>query len=149
MSLKPNGGIFNFDGNGAYPDIINRSLAFSLNGTLDLLRSVPPGWSKGSIRGILARGQITINHLQWDQTTGVIQLELISGIDQEITLRLPGAKTLDVLKVIKGSVKIKESSQGTNARQVILPSKKKVKLEIRYTSKIYSEKNNARFCLLK
>jgi len=149
MSLKTNGGIFNFDGNGAYPDIINRSLAFSLNGTLDLLRSVPPGWSKGSIRGILARGQIKINHLQWDQTTGVIQLELISGIDQEITLRLPGAKTLDVLKVIKGSVKIKESSQGTNARQVILPSKKKVKLEIRYTSKIYSEKNNARFCLLK
>lgn len=134
MSLKTDLNWFNFDGSGAYPDIINRSLAFSLDGTLDLLRSVPPTWSEGSIRGILVRGQITIDHLQWNQNTGNVELELTSAIAQEITLRLPAARSIDVFKVIKGRAKVKESPQGINARQVILPAKKKVKMEIRYTS---------------
>ncbi|MFA6174219.1 MAG: glycoside hydrolase N-terminal domain-containing protein, partial [Kiritimatiellales bacterium] len=71
---------FSFDGVGAYPDIINRSLAFALDGTLDLLRAVPPGWRKGVISGILVRGQIRIDRLQWDQDSGAIDLELTSAI---------------------------------------------------------------------
>jgi alpha-L-fucosidase 2 len=109
MSLQPNGGIFNFDGNGAYPDLINRSLVFSLNGTLDLLRAIPPGWETGSITGILARGQLKIERLQWNQRTGIVNLELTSGISQEITVRA-----------------------GTSTRKVVLPADKTVKLEINY-----------------
>jgi hypothetical protein len=133
MSLRPDLNWFNFDGSGAFPDIINRSLAFSLNGTLDLLRSIPPSWSKGSIQGILTRGQITINHLQWDQNSGIIELELTSGIAQEITLRLPGAKDIKALEVIRGKVEVKDSPSGSNARQLILPAGKRVKLEIDYS----------------
>ena len=83
MSLRPDGDIFNFDGNGAYPDIVNRSIAFSLNGTLDLLRSIPPGWNEGSISGILVRGQIRIDNLKWNQAEGVINLEMTSSINQQ------------------------------------------------------------------
>jgi hypothetical protein len=132
MSLRPNGGIFNFDGNGAFPDIVNGSLAFSLDGTLDLLRSIPPGWREGSIRGILARGQIEIEHLQWNQTTGVVTLELTSAVSQEITLRLPEGRDIEALQVVEGSAEVKASPRGVNARQVSLPAKEKVRLEFHF-----------------
>ncbi len=132
MSLRPDGEIFNFDGNGAFPDIINRSLAFSLDGTLDLLRSVPPGWLKGSIRGILVRGQIRIEHLQWNQTKGFMNLELTSSVKQEITLRVPASKHINMLKIIEGNATVGESVRGKNARKVTLPADKKVKIEIYY-----------------
>jgi len=138
MSLRPNGGIFNFDGNGAYPDIVNRSLAFSLNGTLDLLRSIPPGWRRGSIRGILARGQITIDHLQWDQDKGVIHLELTSAVKQEITLRLPGR--IDALKVVKGPATTGTSPHAVDARKLTLPAQEQIGLEIRTEPTVYRPK---------
>ena len=138
MSLRPNGGIFNFDGNGAYPDIVNRSLAFSLKGTLDLLRSIPPGWRRGSIRGILARGRITIDHLQWDQDKGVIHLELTSAVKQEVTLRLPGR--MDALKVVRGSAETGTSSHGTGARKLTLPAQEQIGLEIRTEPTVYKPK---------
>jgi len=134
MSLRPNGGIFNFDGNGAFPDIINRSLAFSLDGTLDLLRAVPPSWKEGSIRGILVRGQIKIERLQWNQTKGVVNLELTSSVAQQITLRVPGSKSITALKIIEGPAKVNTSAQVRNARKVTLPADKKVRLEIRYNA---------------
>jgi hypothetical protein len=138
MSLRPRGGIFNFDGNGAYPDIINRSLAFSLDGTLDLLRSIPPGWRQGSIRGILARSQIKIDHLRWDQDKGVIHLELTSAIKQEITLRLPGR--INALNVVKGAAKIGTSPQGINARKLTLPAQELIGLDIRTEPTVYRPK---------
>ena len=132
MSLRPNGGMFNFDGNGAYPDIINRSLAFSLDGTLDLLRSVPPSWDQGSIHGILVRGQIKIDRLQWHQSKGIINLELTSSIDQQITLRVPASKSIKSLKIIEGTAKADASTRGENARKVTLPANGKVKIEIHH-----------------
>ncbi len=138
MSLRPNGGIFNFDGNGAYPDLVNRSLAFSLDGTLDLLRSIPPSWRRGSIHGILARGQITIDHLRWDQDQGVIHLELTSAIEQEITLRLPGR--IDALEVAKGSVRLGTSPHGTRARKLTLPAGERIGLEVRTEPTVYEPK---------
>ena len=132
MSLRPNGGIFNFDGNGAFPDIINRSLAFSLGGTLDLLRSVPPSWPTGSIRGILVRGQIRIDRLQWNQIKGIVDLELTSSIAQQITLRVPASKSIDTLKIIEGAAKVDASVRGPNARKVTLPADRKVRMEIHY-----------------
>ncbi|MBM4093230.1 MAG: hypothetical protein FJ276_28040, partial [Planctomycetes bacterium] len=131
MSLRPDGHIFNFDGNGAFPDIVNRSLAFSLAGTLDVLRAVPPSWTKGGIRGILVRGQIEIHHLQWDQSAGIVNLELTSGFGQEITLRLPGWETVDSVRVVAGPAEVQPSPRGANARQVVLPAQQRVTLQIR------------------
>jgi hypothetical protein len=108
MALSPNN-LFNFDGLGAYPDIINRSLAFSLNGTLDLLRAIPPGWETGSITGILARGQLKIDRLSWNQSKRMVNLALTSGIAQTITVRV-----------------------GTTTRNITLPANKKSELELHY-----------------
>lgn len=132
MSLQPSGGIFNFDGNGAFPDIINRSLAFSLDGTLDLLRSIPPSWAEGSIRGILARGRIKIDKLQWNQTKGVVNLELTSSVAQQITLRVPDNMRISDLKIVEGAATVEAAAQGANVRRVTLPAGKRVAVEIHY-----------------
>ena len=132
MSLRPNGGIFNFDGVGAYPDIINRSLAFSLNGTLDLLRAVPPGWSEGNLQGILARGQIRIDQLNWNQDKGIIRLKLTSEVTQQLTLRVPGSKGIRHVRILEGTATVDESEQGANARKITLPAGGKVGIEIHY-----------------
>ena len=132
MSLGPDGKIFNFDGNGAFPDIINRSVAFSLNGTLDLLRSIPPDWKEGSISGILVRGQIKIDRLQWNQTSGVINLDLISSIAQKIKLRMPVNRSINSLKIMDGSATVDAYESGSNIRTISLPAGRKIKMVINY-----------------
>jgi len=130
MSLGPDGRIFNFDGNGAFPDIINRSIAFSLNGTLDLLRSIPPGWEEGSIRGILARGQIRIDELTWDRPAGTVRLKLTSGKDQTVTLRMPTFEAIESDNPVNRDVCIQESPLGENSREVTLSAGKKATIEL-------------------
>ena len=89
-SHEPNGGIFNTDGNGGIPHIVNTMLVFSRPGRLDLLPALPAAWPKGEIRGILARRQITINRLAWDRPAGTVTLAVTSGTPQTIALRLGG-----------------------------------------------------------
>ena len=132
MSLGPDGNIFNFDGNGAYPDIINRSIAFSLNGTLDLLRSIPPGWNIGSISGILARGQLKIDRIDWNLSNGTISLDLTSSIDQQITIRVPGSKSINKLDIAEGGSAVEVAEKKANSRKVSLPAGRKVKVQISY-----------------
>ncbi len=89
-SHEPNGGIFNTDGNGGIPQIVNTMLVFSRPGRLDLLPALPAEWPVGEIRGILGRGQITIDRLAWDKPAGTVQLTLRSAAAQTVTLRLGG-----------------------------------------------------------
>jgi hypothetical protein len=79
--------IFNVDICGGFPDLITRMLIDSKPGVLELLPVLPKEWDAGKIEGIRARGQILINRLEWSDNS--IQLDLISGIDQTITLTIP------------------------------------------------------------
>jgi len=100
-------------------------LTFSQPGRLDLL---PAAWPKGEIRGILGRGQITIDRLAWDKPAAKLTLELTSGKDQTLTLCLPNAEGI---KSIMGTgVTVKESPKGRNCREVSLKAKAVAKLEI-------------------
>ncbi len=89
-SHEPDGSVFNTDGNGGIPQILNTMLVFSRPGRIDLLPALPAEWPQGEIRGILARGQITINRLAWDRSTGMVHLTLTSRKPQSIALRLGG-----------------------------------------------------------
>lgn len=90
-SHEPDARIFNFDANGAMPEILHRMLLQSRPGSLDLLPAVPKAWSHGEIRGMRARQQITIDRLAWDQTVRRLSLQLTSERDQSVVLHVPGA----------------------------------------------------------
>jgi len=131
-SHEPNGGIFNTDGNGSIPELMNSLLLFSWPGKLDLLPALPEALPKGSLSGILARGQIKINRLEWDRPAGRILLELTSGIDQTVALRVLTGGGIKSVKVADGGATAKDAPPGAAAREVILPAGKIVRLDIAF-----------------
>jgi len=127
-SHEPDQRIFNCDANGAIPEIVNRMLIGSLPGELDLLPAVPEAMPQGSIRGMLARGQITIDRLDWDQPAGKLRLALTSGKSQTVLLRVPAAATIRDIRVEGASVG--HSPRGANCRELTLDKGQQAVLEI-------------------
>lgn len=58
--------VFNVDGNGAIPQIINEMLIDGTPGSVTLLRALPEQLSKGSIQGVLLPKQLKVKELTWD-----------------------------------------------------------------------------------
>jgi alpha-L-fucosidase 2 len=90
---------FGFDPVGTVPDIINNSLAFAWNSRLDLLTALPKEWEKGSIEGILLRGQMTLEKLTWDLKKQKVSVIITSSSDQEIEVRLPENLNLKSIEI--------------------------------------------------
>lgn len=126
------GRTLNADGNGAIPQIVNTMLVHSRPGRLDLLPALPVQWPEGTIAGILARGQITIDRLAWDKPAGKISVELTSGKDQNLTLGLPNSASIKTIQVNSGKADIRESSRGTNYRELTLLKDKRAVVEITF-----------------
>ncbi|MGD8727433.1 MAG: glycoside hydrolase N-terminal domain-containing protein [Gemmatimonadales bacterium] len=81
--------LFNMDISGGMPAVLILMLVGSQHGEIRLLPAVPEAWPRGSIEGVLARGQIEIEELRWQP--GVISVTLVSQIDQRVTLQAPSA----------------------------------------------------------
>ena len=78
---------FQIDGNfGAAAGMIEMLLQ-SQNGEVIVLPAVPKAWSKGSVSGIRARGDVTVA-VDWDHC-GATRIALDTGHDGPITLRSP------------------------------------------------------------
>jgi alpha-L-fucosidase 2 len=76
---------FQIDGNfGATAGIIEMLLQ-SQNGELHILPALPKAWSDGSVRGIRARGDVTVD-IEWD-ACGPVNLTLTTGHAGPVTLR--------------------------------------------------------------
>ena len=86
----------------------------------------------GSLSGILARGQIQINRLQWNASEGALHLELTSGKEQTLTLRLPTKDRIRSIAVDRGPAAVRESPRGPNSREVDLPKGRPVALDLRF-----------------
>jgi hypothetical protein len=132
-SHEPGQGVFNVDGNGGIPEVVDNMLLFALPGKLDLLPALPDALPRGSIRGILARGQIHVELLQWDKPAGVVRLELTSAIAQSVTLRLPNCRSLKSLSILSGGATcLDQTPPSGNSTDVRLPKGEKVALEIHF-----------------
>jgi hypothetical protein len=64
-SHEPGARIFNTDGNGGIPQIVNTMLLSGREETIDLLPALPDEWQAGSISGLLARGGFEVD-LKWE-----------------------------------------------------------------------------------
>lgn len=81
------GSIFNMDANGGIPEVLNNALVYSRPGRIDLLPALPTALPRGEIRGLRARGAVTVNRLAW--TPERVDVELSSATRQTIEVRLP------------------------------------------------------------
>jgi len=86
---NPNREIFNLDASLAMPGAIMEMIVDSEPGIIHLLPVLSERVGKGSITGILARGAITVDRLDWDLATGVIRGALTSQRSQAIVVLGP------------------------------------------------------------
>ncbi|MFG2040574.1 discoidin domain-containing protein [Dactylosporangium sp. NPDC048998] len=81
-----NHGVFATDVVNSVPTIMMEMLAATQPGTLELLPALPKGLKKGSISGMLGKGQFKIDNLTWDTDARKAKVTLTSSIDQNLTL---------------------------------------------------------------
>jgi hypothetical protein len=81
-----NHNVFATDVVNSVPTVMMEMLAATQPGTLELLPALPKTLKKGTISGLLGKGQFTINTLTWDTDAHKVRVTLTSGIDQNLTL---------------------------------------------------------------
>ena len=79
---------FQIDANFGITSAVIESLLFSKPGFVKLLPALPADWNKGSVKGLIARGNITVN-ISWDYEKNFFEAKLISQKAQNITVKLP------------------------------------------------------------
>ncbi len=106
------GALFNLDLSGGYPAVIIKMLMYSEPGTITLFPALPSELKSGSLEGVLARGNVEIENLQWDNKN--VKLLLHSGNDQNLVLNFPNAIVLlncrgadTIVSPDKNSIKLK------------------------------------------
>ncbi|MEN2281048.1 glycoside hydrolase family 95 protein [Algoriphagus sp. SE2] len=88
---------FQIDGNFGYTAGVAEMLIQSHEpGLLRLLPAIPKAWSKGEVKGIRARGDITVD-MAWENGE-VTYLSLLPGESQSITIAYSGSETTIMLK---------------------------------------------------
>ncbi|MCX6874072.1 MAG: glycoside hydrolase N-terminal domain-containing protein [Verrucomicrobia bacterium] len=87
-SHEPNAEIFNTDGNGGIPQIVNTMLLFSRPGQIDLLPALPQAWPTGKVTGLRARGGFTVD-IEW-QDGKVIDYRITASEARAVRVRVNG-----------------------------------------------------------
>lgn len=106
--------LFNMDISGGMPAVIIKMLVASDLGRLQLLPALPAAWPSGRIEGVLCRGMVEIESLQWDGNR--VEVTLKSKRTQTVVLELPS--DISGLKVTPEGVKV--SSVGRdNQRRIV------------------------------
>jgi hypothetical protein len=124
-SMHNHRSLFNMDISGGMPAVIIKMLVASDPGSIQLLPALPKAWPTGRIEGVLCRGAIEIQRLQWDHKH--IEVTLRSNRSQTIELELPGEITQ--LSITSGAAKAGLSDHG-NRRRLALPGRQSVALVI-------------------
>jgi hypothetical protein len=124
-SMHNHRSLFNMDISGGMPAVIIKMLVASDVGRIQLLPARPAAWPAGRIEGVLCRGAIEIQSLQWDPNHVAVTLR--SNKAQTIILELPFP--IQQFSISDGAAKVGLTDRA-NQRTVTLPSGQSVALAI-------------------
>lgn len=119
-------GLFNMDLSGGFQSVIIRSLIYSEPGYLSILPAKPHVWETGSVSGILARNQVEVKELKWDNAQ--VTVRLVSPVKQRIKLKLP--KTSESITLEDKSGKLIQYSKQDQTATIDMASNQEVKIKI-------------------
>lgn len=124
-SMHNHRSLFNMDISGGMPAVLIKMLVASEPGKISLLPALSVKFPKGTIEGVLCRGQLEVKKLSWDEKS--ISVSLVSKKSQEVTLVLPSE--IKSISAKGGSGEIKESGE-KNSRKISLQEGKEIILTI-------------------
>jgi len=81
--------VFNVDGNGAIPQIINEMIVDGSPGSIKLLQALPNQIAQGTLSGISLAKQIKVEEFTWDINRKEATIKIFSAIHQEVFLDIP------------------------------------------------------------
>ena len=87
---------FNTDISGGYPYLISEMLVHSEEGLVRFLPAKPKDWKSGSIRGLLLRGGIVLECLEWKGDDFVATLKFTDGTVKRVEGKAGDGVTLSV-----------------------------------------------------
>jgi hypothetical protein len=125
-SMHNHRSLFNMDISGGMPAVIIKMLVASDVGKIQLFPALPAAWTSGRIEGVLCRGAIEIQRLQWDGKQ--ITVTLTSAGSQAVVLELPAE--IAELSITDGTAKATPANRA-NQRTVALSSGQPVTVVIR------------------
>ncbi len=80
--------IYNSDMLCSLPAVVMEMLVYSREGIVELLPALSDNLPKGAVKGVLCRGRISVDNLQWDLSQKQVSVTLTSKKDQTISLML-------------------------------------------------------------
>jgi hypothetical protein len=125
-SMHNHRSLFNMDISGGMPAVIIKMLVASDLGRIQLLPAAPSAWPAGRIEGVLCRGAIEIQCLQWDRRQ--IEVTLSSAKSQTVVLELPSE--ISELSITGGAAKAGPAGPA-NQRMCELPGGQSVAIVIK------------------
>lgn len=124
-SMHNHRSLFNMDISGGMPAVIIKMLVASEPGKIALLPALPTKFPKGSIEGVLCRGQVEVKRLAWDKNT--LQVSLLSGKDQTLKMVMPS--NIADISVTQGNTTIDKTGD-ENSRIITFEEGKLITLNI-------------------
>jgi len=100
------GNLFNIDISGGFPSLITRMIVNSRPGYITVFPTLPDDWKNGEITGVLARGNIKINRIKWDNEQ--VQIQLSSQNKQKVIIEIGNNIQLKNFKVNGAKYKLKD-----------------------------------------
>jgi hypothetical protein len=123
--------IYNLDATFSLPGLMMEMLVQSEPGELELLPALPREmFQRGTIRGCLARGGITVEELHWNHILGRVNVTLRSKEAQEVTLRF--GPQLRFVNAVDPAEREAVTRAEPGMWTIRLPAGKSVRLACRY-----------------
>ncbi len=125
-SMHNHRSLLNMDISGGMPAVIIKMLVASDVGRIQLLPALPAAWPSGRIEGVLCRGAIEIESLQWEGNQ--IEVTLSSTKSQTVVLELPSQ--ISQISITHGAAQARPAGRA-NQRTLVLPGGQSVTLVIK------------------
>jgi len=123
--------IYNLDATFSIPTVLMEMLVFSEPGMIELLPALPRDkFIRGTLKGVKARGGITVEQLHWNMTLGYVNVILRSEKKQSIKLKF--GIDLRFVDAMDDNDRLRVSYQKKRQWNIRLPAGKSIGLNCRF-----------------